>query len=108
MFGKSGFFASSVSCSTAAGATTGALAGLGIGIWICVEYIQPAFASVPAISSEAASAITAAIALCGFLEATVGIGACAGMSLCGCCGAAVGLCGCAALDESESMALPSV
>lgn len=58
---------------------TGALTGLGVGIWAAVEYVQPALADVDGISKVGADWITAGISLFGGLEVTTGAGACAGL-----------------------------
>ncbi|WP_131783722.1 hypothetical protein [Legionella gresilensis] len=60
------------------GGVIGGATGIALGIWACVEFVQPALAGVDGISESGASAITAAIALLGGLEATFGLGVCAG------------------------------
>jgi hypothetical protein len=87
-----------------AGAVIGGLASVSIGIWLCVDFIQPALASVDGISGPGASAITAAIALLGGLEAMCGVGMCAGViggAITGAIGGAI--VGCCSSDDAIDM-----
>lgn len=63
--------------SMGVGAAAGGLTGLAIGIWVMVDFVQPALAST-SLTPGQASGITAAIALLGGLEGFVGAGVCAG------------------------------
>lgn len=65
-----------VSCGT--GAIMGLMTGFAVGVWVHAKIIQPAFDEIDGISSEAASGITAAIALLGGMEAFMAAGVCAG------------------------------
>lgn len=61
------------------GAGLGALAGLGVGIWACVKYVEPAFEATQGINESGAKALTALVALGGGLEATMSGGAVGGV-----------------------------
>lgn len=63
---------------TTFGAGAGALTGLALGIWAAVEYLEPAFETVPGVSRLGAQWITAAISIFGGLEAAMGAGAIGG------------------------------
>ena len=65
--------------SVGAGSLGGAMTGFALGVWTHVSFIQPAFASIDALSESQASGITAAIALFGGMEAFIGVGICAGV-----------------------------
>jgi len=73
----------------------GGCAGLAVGIWAAVEYLQPALEAVDGISKVGADWITAGIALFGGLELASGAGVLAGAAL-ACCalGAGVALSSC--------------
>jgi hypothetical protein len=81
--------------STLVFGVSGAFAGLGVGIWIMVDFVQPALAST-SLTSAQASGITAAIALFGGLEGFIAAGAAAGAvsgAALGCvCGSVAALC----------------
>ena len=68
----------SLGVGAVSGAVIGGLGGLGVGIWTCVQYIQPALEETDALSASAASGITALIALCALLPASSSLGSCAG------------------------------
>lgn len=79
-----------VACGGASGAGViiGAFVGLGMGIWACVKYVEPAFEKTHGINGKGAKALTALVALAGGLEATTGAGAVAGLiavSMLACC-----------------------
>ena len=64
---------------TTAGAVAGGLAGLGVAIWVCVDVIQPAFATTNGINTAGSQALTALVALGGELEVGIAGGALAGI-----------------------------
>ncbi|STX29717.1 Uncharacterised protein [Legionella beliardensis] len=78
MTGKTEICGISLGVGAIGGAVVGGLGGLGVGIWTCVQYIQPALEETDALSVSAASGITALIAICGLLEASASLGSCAG------------------------------
>lgn len=62
----------------ATGAGLGCLAGLAVGIWACVKYVEPAFEATKGINESGAKALTALVALGGGLESTMAGGAIGG------------------------------
>ena len=71
----------SMGAGAVGGGILGGLGSIAVGIWVCVNFIQPAFASIDGVSGSAASAITAAIALCGGLAAVCGLGMASGAAI---------------------------
>jgi hypothetical protein len=89
---------------TIAGTMIGGLSSFGVGIWLCVDFIQPALAGIDGISGPGASALTAALALFGGFEALCGVGMCAGGILGAISGALVSGC----CPSSENAPAPQV
>lgn len=74
-----------------AGTVLGGLVGLGISIWVSVEYIQPAFRSIKGVNREGADGLTALTWFAGLGEVAISggmfVGALALGSLCCICAA---------------------
>jgi hypothetical protein len=78
MAGKLEVCGISAGVGAVSGGLIGGATGLALGIWACVQFIEPALEETDALSAAAAKGITAAIALFGGLEATTSLGVCVG------------------------------
>lgn len=68
------------------GLVSGAFGGLALGIWACVQYVEPAFDATKGINESGAKALTALVALSGAAPAILGgaIGGAIAFTMVGC------------------------